>query len=159
MPAGLSHVGDSLIAAGLSSDTEVTNETVLDLLDSQLSSSTQVASSVATPSAPRYPKSGGASALLTQKCPQGCHLPSANHTAKKCFSLHQNLLTSYHNYMKAKTEAEAHLAKSESLTMFNVEVVNKASNSVNDLVSSLNNLPANLSSQDKDNNESELGLI
>ena len=159
MPAGLSHVRDSLIAAGSSSDTEVTYETVPDLLDSQLSSSAPVTKSIAAPPAPRFSDPGEASALLTQKCPSGRHLPSATHSADKCFSLHPELLTEYRKHMKAKLEAEAHLTTLLGPSMFNVEVVSPANSSIDKLVESFDSLPANLASEGSDGYESEVSLI
>ncbi|KAI7944266.1 hypothetical protein MJO28_011794 [Puccinia striiformis f. sp. tritici] len=156
LPAGLSHVRDSLIAAGSSSEVEITYETVLDLLDSQVVPETK---SIATPLSQKYTKPDEASALLTQKCPDGRHLPSASHTSEKCFLLHPELLVEYRKHMKAKADAEAHLTMLLGPSMYNVEVSNSTNSPVADLVDSFNKLPGNSAFGSDDGHESEVSLI
>ncbi|POW05771.1 hypothetical protein PSTT_09494 [Puccinia striiformis] len=158
IPASLSHVRDAIIAAGSSSELVVSHETILHLLDSQLSAAIPKAKPQVTHNLPRPSESGEASALLTQKCPQGRHVPSPSHAAENCFSLHPENLTEYRKFMKAKQEAEAHLAMFVPPSMFNVETIDQPDNNFDDLVKSLGHLPANLSSEDSDH-ESEVSLI
>ncbi|KAI7964148.1 hypothetical protein MJO29_004575 [Puccinia striiformis f. sp. tritici] len=156
MPAGLSHVRDSLIAAGSSSEVEITYETVLDLLDSQIVPETKP---ITTPLPQKYAEPGEASALLTQKCPDGRHLPSASHTSEKCFSLHPELLVEYRKHMKAKAEAEAHLTLLLGPSMYNVEISEPINSAVNKLATSFDHLPGNLASGSSNGYESEVSLI
>ncbi|KAH9446104.1 hypothetical protein Pst134EB_023923 [Puccinia striiformis f. sp. tritici] len=144
IPASLSHVRDAIIAAGSSSELVVSHETILHLLDSQLSAAIPKAKPQVTHNLPRPSESGEASALLTQKCPQGRHVPSPSHAAENCFSLHPENLTEYRKFMKAKQEAEAHLAMFVPPSMFNVETIDQPDNNVDDLVKSLGHLPESL---------------
>ncbi|KAI7940918.1 hypothetical protein MJO28_013203 [Puccinia striiformis f. sp. tritici] len=159
LPAGLFHVRDTLIAAGSSSDLEVSYKTVLDLLDSQLSASTPTTKKIATTRVPRPSEPGEASALLTQKCPQGRHLPSATHTANNCFSIHPDRLIDFRKAMKAKQEAEAHLAMFVPPTMYNMEANTPEESKINDLARSLKALPIDPKEEDNDGHESEVSLI
>ncbi|KAH9468102.1 hypothetical protein Pst134EA_011723 [Puccinia striiformis f. sp. tritici] len=159
MPVSLSHVRDALIAAGSSSDLEVSYETVLDLLDSQLSASVSTTKAITAPSVPRPSEPGEASALLTQKCPQGRHIPSSTHTAENCFSLHPEKLVEFRKAMSAKQEAEAHLAMFVPPTMFNVEATAPEESSINDLIRSFKALPTDSKEEDDDGHESEVSLI
>ncbi|KAI7960999.1 hypothetical protein MJO28_001488 [Puccinia striiformis f. sp. tritici] len=54
LPPGLSHIRDSLISTGSTSEVEVTYETVLDMLDSQLSSSPPIAKSITASPLPKF---------------------------------------------------------------------------------------------------------
>ncbi|POW16245.1 hypothetical protein PSTT_01515, partial [Puccinia striiformis] len=147
LPPGLSHIRDSLISTGSTSEVEVTYETVLDMLDSQLSSSPPIAKSITASPLPKF-DSGEATALLTKRCPEGRHLPSASHPAEKCFSLLPKAL-------KSETEAEAHLTTLLGPSMFNVEVDRSGSSSIDKLTETFNQLPGNLVSDDADGYESE----
>ncbi|KNE97309.1 hypothetical protein PSTG_09420 [Puccinia striiformis f. sp. tritici PST-78] len=155
LPAGLFHVRNALIAAGSSSDLEVSYKTVLDLLDSQLSASTPTTKKIATTRVPQPSEPGEASALLTQKCPQGRHLPSATHTANNCFSIHPDRLIDFRKAMKAKQEAEAHLAMFVPPTMYNMEANTPEESKINDLARSLKALPIDPKEEDNDGHESE----
>ncbi|KAI9606798.1 hypothetical protein H4Q26_006336 [Puccinia striiformis f. sp. tritici PST-130] len=159
LPAGLFHVRNALIAAGSSSDLEVSYKTVLDLLDSQLSASTPTTKKIATTRVPQPSEPGEASALLTQKCPQGRHLPSATHTADNCFSIHPDRLIDFRKAMKAKQEAEAHLAMFVPPTMYNMEANTPEESKINDLARSLKALPIDPKEEDNDGHESEVSLI
>ncbi|KAI7961009.1 hypothetical protein MJO28_001498 [Puccinia striiformis f. sp. tritici] len=158
IPASLNHVRDAIIAAGLSSDVEVSHETVLDLLDSQLAATIPEAKPLARP-ALRPSDPDEATALLTQRCPQGRHVPSPTHSADKCFSLHPELLVEYRKLMKAKKDAEVNLAMFVGPSMYNVEVNNNRANDGDDLIKSFGRLPADLLSDCSDGNESEVSLI
>ncbi|KAH9454458.1 hypothetical protein Pst134EB_014543 [Puccinia striiformis f. sp. tritici] len=158
LPPGLSHIRDSLISTGSTSEVEVTYETVLDMLDSQLSSSPPIAKSITASPLPKF-DSGEATALLTKRCPEGRHLPSASHPAEKCFSLRPDLLAQYQKHLKAKLEAEAHLTTLLGPSMFNVEVDRSGSSSIDKLTKTFNQLPGNLVSDDADGYESEVSLM
>ncbi|POW11089.1 hypothetical protein PSTT_05559 [Puccinia striiformis] len=135
---------------------KITFETVLDLLDSQIFPETKP---ITTPLPQKYAEPGEASALLTQKCPDGRHLPSASHTSKKCFSLHPELLVEYQKHMKAKAEAEAHLTLLLGPSMYNVEVSEPIDSAVNKLATLFDDLPGNLASGSSDGYKSEVSLI
>ncbi|KAI7954404.1 hypothetical protein MJO28_004804 [Puccinia striiformis f. sp. tritici] len=158
LPPGLSHIRDSLISTGSTSEVEVMYETVLDMLDSQLLSSPPIAKSITASPLPKF-DSGEATALLTKRCPEGRHLPSASHPAEKCFSLRPDLLAQYQKHLKAKLEAEAHLTTLLGPSMFNVEVDRSSSSSIDKLTETFNQLPGNLVSNDADGYESEVSLI
>ncbi|KNE91577.1 hypothetical protein PSTG_15029 [Puccinia striiformis f. sp. tritici PST-78] len=129
IPASLNHVRDAIIAAGLSSDVEVSHETVLDLLDSQLAATIPEAKPLARP-ALRPSDPDEATALLTQRCPQG-----------------------------SSKDAEVNLAMFVGPSMYNVEVNNNRANDGDDLIKSFGRLPADLLSDCSDGNESEVSLI
>ncbi|KAI7952841.1 hypothetical protein MJO29_008472 [Puccinia striiformis f. sp. tritici] len=155
IPASLSHVRDAIIAAGSSSELVVSHETVLDLLDSQLSAVIPDARPQTTSSLPRQSDPSEASALLTQKCPQGRHLPSATHTADNCFSIHPEKLIDFRKAMKAKQEAEAHLAMFVPPSTYNVEATQCQDNNDIDLVNSFQALSSKFTKDDSDDHQSE----
>ncbi|KNZ55749.1 uncharacterized protein VP01_2594g2 [Puccinia sorghi] len=158
IPNELSHVRNSLIASGTSSLIEITYEVVLEMLDSQVKADSSCP--VAKPSNDNHTIDDSASALLTQKCPQGRHLPSATHKAENCFSLHPEKLTEYRKILKSKQEAEANLAMFESPTTYNVEAVQSSSaTTINELVASFDELPAHLSASASDGHESEVSML
>ncbi|KAI7949758.1 hypothetical protein MJO28_008579 [Puccinia striiformis f. sp. tritici] len=156
IPASLSHVRDAIIAAGSSSELVVSHETVLDLLDSQLSAVIPDARPQTTSSLPRQSDPSEASALLTQKCPQGRHLPSATHTADNCFSIHPEKLIDFRKAMKAKQEAEAHLAMFVPPSTYNVEATQCQDNNDIDLVNSFQALSSKFTKDDSDDHQSEI---
>ncbi|POV99592.1 hypothetical protein PSTT_13672 [Puccinia striiformis] len=125
IPASLSHVRDAIIAAGSSSELVVSHETVLDLLDSQLSAVIPDARPQTTSSLPRQSDPSEASALLTQKCPQ------------------------------AKQEAEAHLAMFVPPSTYNVEATQCQDNNDIDLVNSFQALSSKFTKDDSDDHQSE----
>ncbi|KNZ52297.1 uncharacterized protein VP01_3625g5 [Puccinia sorghi] len=100
-----------------------------------------------------------ASALLTQKCPQGQHIPSATHTANNCFSLHPEKLTKYQNHLKNKQEDEANLAMFDSPSTFNSKAITTASPTIDDLAQSFKELPAHFSASASDGHESKVSLL
>ncbi|KAI9603932.1 hypothetical protein H4Q26_003541 [Puccinia striiformis f. sp. tritici PST-130] len=107
------------------------------MLDSQLSSSPPIAKSITASPLPKF-DSGEATALLTKRCPEGRHLPSASHPAEK---------------------SEAHLTTLLGPSMFNVEVDRSGSSSIDKLTKTFNQLPGNLVSDDADGYESEVSLM
>ncbi|POV95094.1 hypothetical protein PSTT_16459 [Puccinia striiformis] len=159
IPSSLNHVQDALIAAGSSSNAEVSHESVLDLLDSQLSAAIPEVRTQPNHPLPRSSEPGEAAALLTQRCPQGRHIPSPTHTADNCFSLHPEKLVEFRKAMKAKQEAEAHLAMFVPPSMYNVEVSDGQEHSNSNLVDSLQALPSTFNDDDSDGHESEVSLI
>ncbi|KNZ55507.1 uncharacterized protein VP01_265g9 [Puccinia sorghi] len=163
VPFELSHVRNAIIASGTTTETKVTFEYVLEMLDSQVKANTS-AISITTPSKQPVASSDiendSASALLTQKCPQGRHLPSASHNAENCFSLHPEKLSEYRRILKSKQEAEANLAMFESPTTYNVEAVQSSSaTTINELVASFDKLPAHFSASVSDGHESEVSML
>ncbi|WAR59892.1 hypothetical protein PtB15_11B533 [Puccinia triticina] len=157
IPSSLNHVRDALIAAGSSSDVEVSHETVLNLLDSQVSASIPENKPLARPVPRSDPDE--ATALLTQRCPQGRHVPSLTHTAENCFSLHPNKLAKYRKHMEAKKEAEAHLAMFVPPAMYNVEVARSQDDQVSNLARSFQALPTKLAVEESDDHQSKVSAL
>jgi hypothetical protein len=158
MPSDLSHVCNAITASGTSSVITVTHKTVLEMPDSQLKAD---ASSGVQKKSIKPHDSNAATALLTQKYPQGKHLSSSTHSANNCFSLHPGKLVKYRKFLKAKQEAKAHLATFVPSSVYNAKEVHSdhLSQSVNDLVKSFTDLPADLADYDSDGLESVASLL
>ncbi|KAH9464297.1 hypothetical protein H4Q26_007145 [Puccinia striiformis f. sp. tritici PST-130] len=100
-----------------------------------------------------------ASALLTRKCPQGPHLPSATHTSDNCFSIHPKKLIDFQKAIKAKQEAEAHLAMFVPPSTYNVEATQCQDNNNTDLVNSFQALSSKFTKDDSHDHQSEVSLM
>ncbi|KNZ47942.1 uncharacterized protein VP01_6026g1, partial [Puccinia sorghi] len=159
IPHDLSHVRNAIIASGTTTETKVTFEMVLEMLDSQVKADapgTILSKPVAVSS---NNDNDSVSALLTQKCPQGRHLPSATHKSENCFSLHPEKLTEYRKFLKSKQEAEANLAMFDPPSTYNCEANNNNPTTIDDLAKSLNDLPAHFSASASDGHESEVSML
>ncbi|KNZ50675.1 uncharacterized protein VP01_429g4 [Puccinia sorghi] len=153
------HVCNPIIASGTTTDSKVTFESVLKMLDSQVQANSSVPESSRLAPAPSSVEENSASAFLTQKCLQGRHVSSATHTAKNCFLLHPEKLTKYQRHLKSKQEAEAHLAMFDPPSTYNVKATQSSSPTIDQLVASFHKLPARYSASISDGHESEVSML